>query len=789
MLNVDSGRGVRISANRPFVSLIYYLSSFNHVFMQITDAKTQAQAIKMSPFPKRIRPFTEPVSATQDQVIGPNKTLPDILKLYYPGTVPFGFSGKFGFLDRDNKERTYDPAKEDRFVFKSKSDIHKFHSSAFVLIEVLNQAWQKLGFPLKKDKDRDIMIPDSADVWQSLSTPGTPAHKHAINNMRAIQFILGNVDIMKKTCVVRTISAGWWAVSYKGKVADDLAYFSRSLNAHKRALAIIMASAKFKKVYAQLWQDAGDPLDTNPGYPFFTAQMDAQGSPVTRIRTVEMHKKIGRSYITKWADVLTMVDSRAGHMGMAGFPFCVAPLRRLGPGYKPQHQFNVTPSGMTTAYDEWGTNSQRVAWMVPYVYNVLLTPLQVAFKAVRMILPGLYHDGPSKVRRTAMLQAQAKANSLFMAEADYSNYDRFIPTDMMREIIKMFTDRTDAPDYWQTAAMYLHDDANLVWPDFSSVSDGNGWLFKPGTLGLMSGVKATSEAGTLVNSVVNAEVTARALDWSEDQLVSYLTQYVDADAGSKFEYYYVQSDDTELIARDPQTLFRQGQTFNEAVKKAGLKGSVELSDRFLMRHTFGGEDRPVPARVFQNTISNETPPENEIVFLAGLASRTDGLFGIKSVDPFQTGMLQNVTAIEAYFSLRMLEIVRGFVANSAAPSRIALIIIDALISEKTKIEAAYEKGPSTIFSPDKRVALKLHELRAEVSHLLADFELSKTRTLSDSWLYSLFKDRNIPSSQLILDQIIALNPALKSKIATFAAKEHGFFLYACDVIGVKPLTI
>lgn len=756
--------------------------------MQIDNARLRSKAPKMSAFPRKVVPFSEPVSATANMTLGPGLTIPDLIKRYYPGTVPMGFSGKLAFLDRDNKERTYDPAKEDGIVFKNLSSINEFSTSALSLIKLLCQMWTDMGYSLKRDDLRQIDLPDSSEVWKLLAQPSSPDGKKVIANMKSIQFILGNVDIMKKAAIVRTVNAGWWAVSYKAKASVDKDFFSMSLNAHRRAIATIVASPKFKNTYEKLWQDAGDPLDTNPGYPFFTAQIDKDGNPVTRIKTVELLKGVGQASLAKWSDAVVKIDNQAGRFGMQGFPLCVAPLRRQQPGYKPQHQFNITPSGMTTAFDEYGVNSQRVAWMVPYIYNVMLTPFQIMLKGVRSILPGLYHDGESKLKRTAILQQAAASKSLFMAEADYSNYDRFIPIDIMEEIIKMFSDLTDSPSYWHEAAMYLHRDANLVWPDFSSVSEGNGWLFKPGDLGLMSGVKATSEAGTLVNSVINAEVLARTYKWDENRLVDYLTQYLDSSSGSKFEYYYVQSDDTELIAKDPISLFKQGEFFTLAVTKAGLKGSVELADRFLMRHTYAGDDRPVPSRVWQNTLSNESPPENEIIFLAGLASRTDGMLGMKTVDPFQTGSLQSVTATEALYTIEVIKNLKQFLSTAATPSKTGILILDTFLKDYDRIVAAYKNDPQSLITPNKTIALKLNELRKEVSVMLANFEMSKNITLNDSWLYQLFKDRNIPSSQLIVDQLTAMNASLGHKISEFAAKEHAFFIYSANTVGIRKLS-
>jgi len=736
------------------------------------------------------RAFTEPVDATSDRVIGPGVTIPELIKIYYPSAVPTGFVGKFGFLERDNKQRTYQPAVEDGFVFKGASSLKEFSDHAKHLIDVLNKQWTDLGFSLKHDDDRQIDIINSEEAFDALDS-SHPLHQTLKNNLNAVYFIIANSDIMKKACIVRTVNAGWWCVSYRGKKSVDRNFFATSLAAHKRAFRDIITSAKGKHLYHKNWASASDPLDTNPGYPFFNATVDKDGNPVTRIQTIELFRNLQRANGFDWEKLIADVDVRAGKYGMEGFPFCVAALRRQQPGRKWQHQFNVTPSGMRTAFDEKGVNSQRVAWMVPYTYNLLLTPFQIAMKTIRMILPGLYHDGPSKLHRMSILRSQFKKGRLWLAEADYSNYDRFIPIDIMEEIIASIAQLTPNPAYWTEAAMYLHTDANLVWPDFTSLETGNGWLFKPGELGLMSGVKATSEAGTLVNSVVNGEVLARTYGWDEQRLYDYLTQYISSPTGTKTEYYYVQSDDTELIASDPANLKKQATLFRDAVKAAGLKGEVEIADRFLMRHMQAGCDRPVPARVWQNTLSNESSPPSEIIFLAGLASRTDGLLGIKTVDPFETGSLQAVSVQEAEFTTEMLKSLLHFVSTSAHKSESAVNLLSSFVKAGDYM-CKELSGLTRTALPGH--SLPLNNFRQNVARQLAREQQEMLKKLAESgsvaaWIYSLYKDRNIPSSSLMLDQLLELAPGLDSTIKAVMAKEEAFFKYASDTLGVKPLPL
>lgn len=755
---------------------------------RIDSADDRRGAPLMSAYPKDTREFTEPVDATNDVVIGPGLTSPDLIRIYYPGAVPTKFSANYGFLERDNKFREYKPNETDPFIFKNMAGVERFRDMAHRLMKQLCDSWIELGFKTKFDDDRKIDVPDSSEAYAALS-PSHPLHNVVVNQKNDIYFILGNADIIKKAALVRTVNAGWWAVSYKGKNANDFNYFGASLRAHKRAIHSILRSNKGRAKYHALWEEAGDPILTNPGYPFFNGQVDSSGNPVTRIKTVELFRNLMKESGYKWEALLASVDQRAGRFGLQGFPFAIAPLRRLQYGRKWQHQFRITGSGLRTSHDEKGVNSQRVAHMVPYAYNVITSPVALLYKAARYFLPGCYHDGSAKRYRMDTLRAMDKRNELWLLEADYSNFDRFIPVDLITEIISWFTEITDHPKFWYDAMTFLHKDATLLWPDYAMTDKGGGWAFKPGDLGLLSGVNATSEIGTLVNSVVNSAALMTTYNWTENQLYDYLTQYMDSEPGTKQEYYYVMSDDTQLIATDPVMLKKHGENFSTALKKAGLKGSVEFADRFLMRHLQGGADRPVPARVWQNTISNETPVSDEIIFLAGLGSRTDGLLGLKSVDPFGTGTHQAISKSEAVFTTLVLSQLLELLGNASSRSSTAVTFLQSLFESARTFNSTQTNGVGKV----SNAGLANQSItRMSIVRALAKRELDKMLLMGKSpgadWLYALHRDRHSPASGALLEELESLSPLIKKSLDQVEGKEHAFFVYATKTIGVRPVS-
>lgn len=90
---------------------------------RIDSADVRRNAPLMSAYPKHTRPFTEPISAEKDQVIGPGKGLADLIRTFYEKAVPEKFAGRFGFLDRDNKYREYSPKEMDPYVFHGMSSL------------------------------------------------------------------------------------------------------------------------------------------------------------------------------------------------------------------------------------------------------------------------------------------------------------------------------------------------------------------------------------------------------------------------------------------------------------------------------------------------------------------------------------------------------------------------------------------------------------------------------------------------------------------------------------------
>lgn len=752
--------------------------------MQITlDRKG---AIVFSPWGERERPFTDVGGDGKDIVIGKGRSLADLARIYYGISTVTPISAKFSFLDRDNKEREYDPAKEDGYVFSSNASIQKFKTEATRLLQFLTQQWKELNLPVKMDKDRKVEVPDNDAIWNSFATNDN-IDKIIQNNRDEVMFILSNVDIIKKACIVRGVIPGWWAASYSGKDAPDLGHFRDSLDAHVKAIHILEKTPTYKRLRNELSHELGDPLDTNVGYPLYSAAMDEFGNPITRLKTLEIFKGIG----TQGFDVAKLfreIDKRAAGLGLEGHPLAIAPIRRNSYGWKWNHVFDRTSNGLVTSHDERGGNTTRVAWAVPYVFNLIMSPLQAEWKTARKMLPGLFHDGESKMRRIEYL----KKTKPWVAEADYSNYDRFMPVNMVLAFSKQYLSNKRNPNYWLGLIYALHHKMPLIWPDYVGEYTGRGLVFTPNKIGLLSGVKITSEEGTFVNSIVTGQSLIDAGVMNKSGLLDYLVQYKDGGMGSKKEYIHIQSDDTEVIDSSASTVKKIVNAFVANMAHAGLKGEAMLGDRFLMRHTLDGRDTPVPTRVWQNTLQNETPPENAIKFIVGLAMRTDGLLGHKTFDPFNTGALIDVTKTELLYTIECLKSLREFISTSAHPQRSAINYLDAMLEAANRMNA---KGGRKV-KMNAEDATLIDTYRKKFLDALAKLELenlkggliAKDGKGAATLLYELHKNSNIPSQLLLLQQLLKAVPALGNIMNNIENKENTFYLHAMKTMRL-PLTM
>lgn len=757
--------------------------------MYIVTAKEILAIPPMSPFPRRVTPFSENITGAGPQIIGPGLSIPDLIRKEH-GTIPITpVRANFPFLSRDNKIKTYEPGVEDKFVFKDFGSVARFSSQATQLHSDLVEIASSLDCPTKKDEKRGWMVLDTNAMWQLIDA--APENVQ-YDLLRCFSFVASNEDIIKKASIIRTVQAGWWTASYRGRESKDRSAFKLSISAHIKAFEILSRTSRFQSEMVKLWDEGGDPVYTNSGYPFYAADKDKEGRPLTKLRSVELLKNAVPKSKMNFTSMLDIVNATSSLTGIYNRPWAASSIRRSqATGSKTLNCFDVTNHGMVSRFTVNSFNSIRVAFAVPYTYNINISPFFCLLKAYRKLLPGCYHDGDSRQRRLNRLRAHSRGagGRLWLAESDYSNYDRSIPIDIVEELLSAFANRMVNGLYYKDAAMFLHKGISIIWPDYHSDERGIGHAFAPPSLGLLSGVKSTSEIGTIINSVIVGQSLADAYGWSEDQLVRYLTMYASAEPGSGPEKALMLGDDLLFVADTYKELRTVTKSFVETAPKAGVDAELIPGNRFLMRHMSDGEDTPVPMRVRQNSLSNEAPPASELIMLAGLASRTDGLFGVTSTDPFLRGTLVRITKVEAFVSQQVIKDLESFFSSSAHVSPTAVKLLQLLSKATPPLTlAAVKSDPFGFVSPDSSVANELHRLRKGIVAMLAQEELSKLAgsSVDTSWIYELHRDAHSPTSALLLQSISSLSPSVTSALSKMAGVENSLFKHSTATMGVPP---
>lgn len=741
-----------------------------------------------SPFPRRNRPFTETLKNGKDIILPRGTTIPEYIAAVYGKHVKVSpFTGKFNFLARDSKERSYDPGSTDPFVFSNWSSVNNFKIEAIRLLQLLTDQWKELGFPTTIDKDRGLELPDSEHVMEHLTSDAELRNKF-VKYYEQISYIVSNVDILKKAAIIRSISPGWWVVSYDGKKSNDFASLKPAMDCYLKSVAKLMKTDAFKDYYAETLQSMGDPLDTAVGWPYYSAEIK-EGVPISKLKVLTLFKDAFRKGGGNWSKIVEYMQERVkttDNPSLADHPLAIASIRRMQYGYKWRHEWQTTSSGLSTFQDTRGDNTVRVAYAAAYIHNLFLSPFQAVVKTVRKMGQGQFHDGQYK--KDSMLAF--KKYKPFVIEADYSNYDRTMPVDIVEYMYERIAELLPNSSFWKDVTKSLHSGISLIWPDHVG-SDDFGWIFKPDTVALLSGLKITSEEGTMINSIVVGQSYLDAGILTEDQLVDlYSTRIGDKAIGpypKGFVPFMVQSDDTLLADTDLDRLIKLMQAFVINGQRAGIKATVEIGDRFLMRHCFNGNDSPLASRIWQNTLQNEEPYTDPLKFLVGIATRTDGLLGVRSVDPFGLGKVRGVTKVELNFTKEVLNSLLIFLKTSKIKVEPAVDFIETMLSCCERMNMR-----NNFFFISDRDHKVLTDKRMHFLHLLATREVADLGDINKldangllTLIYQLHKNANIPSQAYQLKIMSEMDPRIAQAITAIQSKENGFYKFALNQIGLE----
>lgn len=749
---------------------------------------------KPSIFPLHFREFTD-TNIAGKEIIVPNGTdVPSILKLYYAVADVTPITAPFPFLSRDSTTKHYQIASTDPFVFKDLASIAGFSRHGHRLIAMLTHLGETLGIQSTYDNERQVKViaPEATNTFLESAS--------SVTERNIAGYILSNTDIGMKLSVNRAIPFGWAIVSYAGKISKSPKTLAPAVKVILAAFTELIKTPEYQNKLSKVLKESADPLISGVGYPLFSAELTTEGVPVSKIRIIRKYKGLYNDFIKckDRAEFEACLVKRAGNSPVAQWGYAIAPIRRTSAGYKWQHRFVQTPAGLVSSGDMRGFPSTRVAWMPPYFLNLLLSVLQSRMKAVRMLIPGAYHDGPTRLENLNSLREKRRLTH----ESDYKNYDRTIPYDITLQLIHGMIDILGLHPNYKFLADMLVKDVPIIFPDHIDTGDsrsslGSGYVVKAPSLGLLSGLKYTSELGTFTNLVALIAGALSTGMLTETTAKQYLLDKLHRNR--KDPWWFIQSDDVLLSGADEKELAVLVKSFEIGADAAGFKYEHYPGDKFLMRHLFLGRDLPVAMRVYQNTISNEEPTRDVLTFRVGLGIRSDGLLGFKSFDPFKTGLLYPIPIAQAFFETAVLEAIKFSIATSAAPDKDTLNFLELLIAYGKTLTALKTIESKTdlvgmtstsLSSAQKQLITQIGTARMRFLEELAIAETEKLKqgATSDSGLVQLANYvRNVHSPAALLT-LIGIESSLsmegKLELAKALNREHAFYVYACKTLGI-----
>jgi len=175
--------------------------------------------------------------------------------------------------------------------------------------------------------------------------------------------------------------------------------------------------------------------------------------------------------------------------------------------------------------------------------------------------------------------------------------------------------------------------------------------------------------------------------------------------------------------------------------------------------------------------------------MVGLAMRTDGLLGQKTYDPFNTGTTQLTTHAEISLTLDILASLKRFLTTARTPQRDAIYLVDTLLDAGRNMLARTAGNIKATAKMASASAELLDRIRKTALKALADSEMAKIngplgQQAASTLLYQLHKDKYIPSSAMLLDQLIHNDGGLRSALDTIQKRESQYYHHAMKKIGL-----
>jgi len=240
--------------------------------------------------------------------------------------------------------------------------------------------------------------------------------------------------------------------------------------------------------------------------------------------------------------------------------------------------------------------------MMPFYFNMLVSPVSYAMKQGRISTLGFGHDALGEASYLPLFKEE---EGYSIAESDFSGFDTTIRPAYRKLLWSMCREY----GYDEKALDLLEEFENYVTvlsAPWNTAQEGSAAVIS-GRLGLLSGLKITSELG----SALSAAVTLKALVVS-----GAMTQQQVIDGN--WPPFLMLGDDVLLKVKKGSL---NEQAYSDACEEEGLKVKFTPGRRFLMNHIFDGVKYGVANRIIQQTAFNEDKYAHEGQIFIGMASR------------------------------------------------------------------------------------------------------------------------------------------------------------------------
>lgn len=636
----------------------------------------------------------------------------------------------------------------------------------------ITEEWKHLGLPTKDDEWRKMELPDTAALAEKiLAEGGGTAARTVAQNYEYVCHLVASADNMSKFTFQRYVPPLWYAQDMSANHVRVTPLLRRAASVLDRIASAFFKSHEGRQGVSDVLSGYSDPFGTAVGWPLFTSTAEVGEEEIKEDAKLAILAQFdnalhGVNYRDEEATFQLMKQKLKGRVAgdfLRDNPLAYLVNRRSRVGGKFNPDWAMRGEPVLTG-ELRGAPYARIAQAAPWLGNLIQGTIFPYFKAFRMSLTGCYH---TQQEVNTYLQA-LKRPGTFVMESDISAYDLNFAievTDIIDDIISKYT----AKPKLALSILRAIRRTPVVMPAPDNVGNQRDAVVIGGEIMMPSGIKLTAEYGTLGNVLVTIMYQLERGEREAD-----IVKYWRGSDNNHRARWLMQGDDKAVLGNSIPAMVKQITQEAELYPSIGVTAKVEICDRFLQKHMYGGRITPVASRILQQRLGNEHSPDGIPQMVVGLTASCSGMLGYYLTDSIERKEIK-LGADDARVSnlhRRILAVVEYSFKNAGAPVPIVLEFMEALLSEK---------------GGTGRVA-KLHALNERAVHMLMKDALKEDQfdEITGASRLLTFFDRNKYSSSIqdFLDDLERQSPEWAKITREYEGKKVNFARLAYKTIGL-----